>query len=161
VETGHWRLLEAVEHRYGKDEIAEKKADEIALALPDRLEDLALRSGRPRQLPWSDLRQQASLRAAVGQPDIEYRIAICERLAQPLLPLAAALAAFALTLRLRRGKPRPPPLASALALALILVLGLWALSVVAHAAAVGGTIAPPFAAAVPLAVCALLSVAAL
>lgn len=161
VDNGRWRLLDAVERRYGKDEIAETKAGEIPLALPDRLEDLALRSGRPRQLPWSDLRQQAVLRAAVGQPDIEYRITIWERLAQPILPLAAALAAFALTLRRRRGKPRPPTLASALALALVLVLGLWALSVVAHAAAVGGTIAPPLAAALPLAACALLTLAAL
>jgi len=157
---GQWRLVDAVERRYADESIDETRAPFLLLALPEHLDELALRSGRPRQLTFGELRQQARLRAEVGQPDLEFRAALFERTAQPLLPLPASLAAVGLTLRRRRGKPRPPPLASALALALVLVLGLWAVSVVAHAAAVGGTLSPLVAGVIPLALCAGLAAVA-
>jgi len=152
---GSWRLTDAVERRYQDASIEETRAAELRLSLPDRLEELALRSGRPRQLPWRDLVEQAQRRAALGQPDVEYRTAVVERAAQPFIPLPAALAAVGLTLRRRKGKARPPPLASALASALVLVLALWTLSVVAHAAAVGGNLSPLSAGLLPLVASAL------
>jgi lipopolysaccharide export system permease protein len=155
--TGRWRLLGAVERRYGAESIDETRADELLIALPDQVDELALRSGRPRQLPWGDLVEQAKRRAALGQPDIEYRTAVVERAAQPLVPLPAALAAVGLTLRRRRGKVRPPPLAAALASSLVLVLALWSLAVIAHAAAIGGTLSPTPAGLLPLVASALLA----
>ena len=162
---GRWRLLDAVDRRYGapgegppEASIVEVRSAELWQAWPDTLEELSLRNGRPRQLPWGALREQAARRERLGQPAREYQVAIAERASSPLLVVPAALAAVGLTLS--RGRKRAPgtrPLPAALALGIGLSLGLWALTVVFHAAAVGGSVDPWLAGCGPSLGCAALA----
>ena len=160
---GRWRLLEAVELRFGAGlEVAERRLPEMVEAFPDKPSDLALRSGRPQTLGWLELREQARRRARLGQPTArEYQLALAERAAQPLQSVPAALAAFALSLRRRSDRRAPRPLASAIALGLGLSLALWAASIVARAAALSGTLAPAAAAFAAAGLSAALAAAAL
>ena len=115
---------------------------------PETPADLQLRSGRPRQLPWRQLREQVRLREKAGQPTREYEVTLAERVATPVHVVPAALAAVGLTFTLRRPRRRMP-LAGAVALGMALSLILWAASVISHAIAVSGAIAPWVGAAIP------------
>lgn len=158
--AGRWRFLDAVETRYpeggdpGAPRVAERRDAVREEAIPDSAQELSLRSGRPRQLPFGALREQAERRERLGQPSREYRLALAERVAGVVQVAPAALAALGLVLwRRRRQGPRPRPLPGAVALGLSLALGLWALAVVAHAAAMGGAIATWVAAFAPAVLC--------
>lgn len=150
---GRWRLLDAVEWRYGPGaspalpggELRERRADVLIEELPERLEELSLRTGRPQQLPWRQLREQAARRMTLGQPVREYDLALAERAAQPIQVVPAALASLGLSLR-RRRDGRRRPLAAAIALGLALSLLLWAVATAARASALQGALPPSLAA---------------
>jgi lipopolysaccharide export system permease protein len=167
---GEWLLSDVVERRYVSDAgqkaapaaepIVEQASATLLQPFPDTLEELSLRNGRPRQLPWGALREQAARRERLGQPVREYQITLAERAFAPLLLVPAALAAVGLLLRrTRKSGGRGLPLSAALALGLGLSLGLWALTVVLHAAAVGGALPPWVAGGVPSSCCAALAAA--
>lgn len=140
---GQWRLLEVRETRYsdGEPALAETRSAERLEAFPDTPDELSLRSGRPRQLPFATLREQAARRERLGQPSREFRLALAERVAFPLQLIPSALAAMGLlSWRGRRSGPRSRPLATAIAAGLVLVLVLWSLSVVLHAASLSGAL---------------------
>jgi lipopolysaccharide export system permease protein len=150
---GTWRLLDAVEIRYALSSepggaIVERRANVLIEHFPETASDLALRSGRPRQLPLRTVREQADRRARLGQPVREWRLAIWERIGQPVSIVPAALAGFAVILW-RARRRRRLPLAGAVALGIGLSLGLWAVSVVAHATSLSGGLPPSAAGALP------------
>jgi lipopolysaccharide export system permease protein len=135
---GRWRFLEAVETRYDLHgppggTISERRVDVLTELFPETPADLELRSGRPRQLPWRQLREQLRRREKGGQRAREYE---------------AALAAFGSTLKLQKPRRRMP-LAGAVALGMGLSLALWAASVIAHAIAISGAVEPAVATAIP------------
>ncbi len=159
-----WRLLDAIETTYGlSDEpggtIAERRAQVMDEIFPETAADLELRSGRPRQLPWRQLREQVARRLQAGQRAREYELALAERAAQPLQILPAALAAVGIALSLQRPRRRMP-LAGAVAAGIGLTMLLWAASVVAHALSLGGSLSPWTAGAIPALISGLLAVAA-
>ncbi|MFL5423277.1 MAG: LptF/LptG family permease [Myxococcales bacterium] len=150
---GTWRLLDAVETRYALSSepggaIVERRANVLIERFPETASDLALRSGRPRQLPLHTVREQADRRARLGQPVREWRLAIWERIGQPVSIVPAALAGFAVILW-RARRRRRLPLAGAVALGIGLSLALWAISIVAHATSLSGGIPPSAAGALP------------
>lgn len=150
---GRWRILDAVETRYTLQggpggTIDERHAAVLLEAFPETPADLELRNGRPQQLPWRQLREQVRRREAAGQQSREYEVALAERLAQPVHAVPAALAALALALTLQKPRRRMP-LAGAVALGMGWSMFLWAVSVIVHALAVGGALAPVSAGAVP------------
>jgi lipopolysaccharide export system permease protein len=150
---GLWRLLDAVETRYALSSapggaIVERRADVLVERFPETVSDLALRSGRPRQLPLRTVREQADRRERLGQPVREWRLAIWERIGQPVSIVPAALAGFAVILW-RARRRRRLPLAGAVALGIGLSLALWAVSIVAHATSLSGGIPPSAAGALP------------
>lgn len=150
---GRWRMLDAVETRYtlqgGPGGTIDERHEAVLLeSFPETPADLELRNGRPQQLPWRQLREQVRRREAAGQQSREYEVALAERLAQPVHSVPAALAALALALTLQKPRRRMP-LAGAVALGMGWSMFLWAVSVIAHALAVGGTLAPVSAGAVP------------
>jgi len=150
---GMWRLLDAVETRYALSSepggaVVERRASVLLERFPETASDLALRSGRPRQLPLRTVREQADRRARLGQPVREWRLAIWERIGQPVSIVPAALAGFAVILW-RARRRRRLPLAGAVALGIGLSLALWAVSIVAHATSLSGGIPPSAAGALP------------
>ena len=151
--AGRWRLLDAVETRYAlSDEpggsVEERRHAVLEESFPETAEDLELRSGRPRQLPWRQLREQLQRRQQAGQRVREWELALVERAAQPLQVVPATLAALALMLAFQKPRRRNP-LAGAVALGLALTLVLWAVSVVAHAVSLSGSLAPLASGALP------------
>jgi lipopolysaccharide export system permease protein len=150
---GQWRLLDAVEIRYGLSSepggaIVERRVEVLVERFPETASDLALRSGRPRQLPLRAVREQAERRSRLGQPVREWRLALWERIGQPVSNVPSALAGFSLILW-RARRRRRLPLAGAVALGIALSLALWAVSVVAHATSLSGGIPPSLAGALP------------
>jgi lipopolysaccharide export system permease protein len=148
-----WRLLDAVETRYELyggpgGTMTERRVDILEERFPETPADLELRSGRPRQLPWHQLREQVRRREKTGQRAREYEVALAERVANPLQLIPAALAAVGLTLTLQRPRRRMP-LAGAVALGMGLSMLLWAASVIAHAISVSGGIGPWIGAFIP------------
>jgi len=148
-----WRLLDAVETRYEMyggpgGTITERRVDVMEERFPETPGDLQLRSGRPRQLSWQQLREQVRRREQAGQKTREYEAALAERVASPVQLIPAALAAIGLTMLLQRPRRRLP-LAGAVALGLGLSMVLWAASVIAHAISISGGLEPRVAAAIP------------
>ncbi len=130
-------------------------------SFPESAADLELSSGRPRQLPWRQLREQMRRREQVGRRAREYELALAERVALPLQAIPAALAAVGLTLTLQRQRPRRRmPLAGAVAVGIALTMVLWAVSVVAHAISSTGTLPPWLAADMPSMASSLIAVVA-
>ena len=163
--NGRWRLLDAVETRYGLNaepggSIVERHEDVLEEAFPETPRDFELASGRPRQLPMRALRQQLQRRHAAGLPTREYELALAERAMLPAQGVPAALAALGLAIRLQRPRRRTP-LAAAIALGIGLSMVLWAASVVAHAISMGGSLSPTVAAAIPLGISVVAAVVAL
>ena len=153
VAAGKWRLLDATDTRYGLTSdpggsISEKHSDVLLESFPDTAREFELRSGRPRQLPWRQLREQWQRREQAGQPAREYVLAMAERVAQPVQAVPAALAGLSLTLWIGRRRKRLP-LAGAVALGIALSLVLWSTSVVAHAMSLGGGLSPWVAGGLP------------
>jgi lipopolysaccharide export system permease protein len=139
---GSWRFLDAVERRYSPSreaggDVAEVRSDVLEEKLPETPADLELRSGRPQQLRWRHLREQADRRARLGQPAREWQLALWERAAHPVTAVPAALAGLGLILW-RSRRRRRLPLAGAVALGIALSLALWAVSIVVHAASLSG-----------------------
>src|SRR5207248_2037018 len=69
---GRWRLIHATERRYAPSAdpggaVEERHADLLLENFPETPSDLMLRSGRPRQLPWGQLREQLYRRRLAGQ----------------------------------------------------------------------------------------------
>jgi lipopolysaccharide export LptBFGC system permease protein LptF len=158
------RFYDAVETRYAPSaepggSIEERRSDVLVEDFPESASDLMLRSGRPQQLAWRQLRQQIRLREQSGQRAREYELAVAERAAQPLQAVPATLAALGIALSLQRPRRRLP-LAAAVASGLGLSLVLWAASVVAHALSMSGSLSSEIAASVPgafAAVCAVVT----
>lgn len=139
---GRWRLLDVVETRYALSAepggiVAEVRAEVLEEHFPETAAALELRSGRPRQLSWRQLLEQAERRAHLGQPVREWELALWERAAHPATVLPAALAGLGLVLW-RARRRRRLPLAGAVALGIGLSMGLWAVSVIVHAASLSG-----------------------
>jgi lipopolysaccharide export system permease protein len=139
---GRWRFLDAVETRYALSSepggiVAEIRADVLEERFPETAAALELRSGRPRQLSWTQLREQAGRRAHLGQPVREWELALWERAVHPVTVLPAALAGLGLVLW-RARRRRRLPLAGAVALGIGLSMALWAVSVIVHAASLSG-----------------------
>jgi lipopolysaccharide export system permease protein len=162
--AGKWALFDAVETKYGFSAepggiIEERRADVLLESFPETPADLELRSGRPQQLPLRQLREQVRRRGQAGQPAREYELALAERVAFPLQLVPAALAAAGLALGLQRPRRRMP-VAGAVALGMGLSVGLWAISVVAHALSLGGTLPVWMSGAMPALASALLALLA-
>jgi len=156
-----WRLVDALETRYELyggpgGTISERRVGILEERFPENAADLQLRSGRPRQLPWRQLREQVRRRENAGQRAREYEVALAERGASPIQVVPAAFAAVGLTLLLQRPRRRLP-LAGAIALGMALALTLWAVSVIAHAMSVSGAIDPRIGAAIPALLSALIA----
>jgi lipopolysaccharide export system permease protein len=156
---GRWRLIRATERRYGPQGepggVIEEKHFEVLLeSFPETPADLELRSGRPRQLPWGQLREQLRRRQLAGQRFREYEVTLAERAAQPVQVIPATLAAMGLALLLQSPRRRMP-IAGAVALGIAISMGLWAVSVVSHALSISGSLSPWLAGWVPAAVSAL------
>jgi len=139
---GRWRFLDAVETRYALSAepggiVGEIRAQVLEERFPETAAALELRSGRPRQLSWKQLREQAERRAHLGQPVREWELALWERAAHPVTVLPAALAGLGLILW-RARRRRRLPLAGAVALGIGLSMALWAVSVIVHAASLSG-----------------------
>ena len=139
---GKWRFLDAVETRYAPSSepggiVAEVRANVLEETFPETASSLELRGGRPRQLSWRQLREQAQLRARLGQPVREWELALWERAAHPVTVVPAALAGLGLILW-RARRRRRLPLAGAVALGIGLSMALWAVSIIVHAAALSG-----------------------
>jgi lipopolysaccharide export system permease protein len=148
-----WRLLDAVETRYELyggpgGTIVERRLDVLEQRFPESSAELELRSGRPRQLPWRQLREQVRRRETTGQRAREYEVTLAERVANPIQLIPAALAAVGLSFMLQRPRRRMP-LAGAVALGMGLSMVLWAASVIAHSISVSGGIEPRIAACIP------------
>jgi len=148
-----WRLLDAVEIRYELyggpgGTIVERRLDVLEQRFPESPAELELRSGRPRQLPWRQLREQVRRRETTGQRAREYEVALAERVANPVQLIPAALAAVGLSFMFQRPRRRMP-LAGAVALGMGLSMVLWAASVIAHSISVSGGIEPWIAACIP------------
>jgi len=161
----HWRLRDAVETRYELyggpgGTITERRLAVLDERFPESPADLQLRSGRPRQLPLRQLREQVRRRENAGQRAREYEVALAERVAAPVHVVPGALAALALTLLLQRPRRRMP-VAGAVALGMGLSMVLWAASVIAHAISVAGGLDPWIGAAIPGLVSALIAAVAL
>ena len=159
-----FRLYDVIETSYGLEggpggTLTERRADVLTLNLPETAADLELRSGRPRQLPWRQLREQVRRREQAGQRTREYELALAERAAQPVQVVPAALAALGIALSLQRPRRRMP-LAGAVAAGMGLSVVLWAASVVAHAISAGGGMSPWAAGAIPALVSAFVALAA-
>jgi lipopolysaccharide export system permease protein len=144
---GVWRLLDATETNYSPvgsgpgGGISEHHFDELEQRFPETAADLELRSGRPRQLAWRQLREQADRRARLGQPVREWQLALWERATHPITLVPAALAGLGLVLvRVRRRRRLPLPGAVALGMGLSLLL--WAVTVVVHAVSLSGGLPP-------------------
>jgi lipopolysaccharide export system permease protein len=158
---GRWRLLDAVETRYELyggpgGTIAERRVDVLTERFPESPADLELRNGRPRQLPWRQLREQVRRREKAGQRAREYEVALAERATMPIQVVPAALAGLGLAFKLQRPRRRMP-LAGAVALGMGLSMLLWAASVIGHAIGMSGAVEPWVGAAIPGAVSALLA----
>ena len=139
---GRWRFLDAVETRYALSAepggiVAEVRASVLMEQFPETAAALQLRSGRPRQLTWRQLREQAERRSRLGQPVREWELAVWERAAHPATVVPAALAGLGLVLW-RAHRRRRLPLAGAVALGIGLSMALWAVSVIVHAASLSG-----------------------
>jgi len=150
---GRWRLIHATERRYGLSgaaggSIEERHAAVLLEDFPETPAELKLREGRPRQLPWGQLREQLRRRRLTGQRFREYEVTLAERAAQPVQIVPAALAAMGLSLRLQRPRKRMA-LSGAVALGIGLSMALWAVSVVAHSLAIAGVLSPWLAGCVP------------
>lgn len=158
---GRWRLVDAVETTYpspdaGPPRMEERRDPALFERFPDTPDELALRSGRPRQMRWRTLREEAVRRERLGQPAREFRVTLAERAAAPLQSVPAALAALGLTIRRGAGgRRRSRSLAAAVALGIALTMGLWAVSVVCHAAALAGSVPIAAAAGLPAILCVL------
>ncbi len=164
VGGSRFMLFDATVTTYGLEggpggTIEEQRADVLVEIFPETAADLELRGGRPRQLPWRQLREQVGRREHAGQRAREYELALAERLAQPVQVVPAALAALGIALTLQRPRRRTP-LAGAVASGIALSMVLWAASVVAHAVSLGGSLGPWTAGAIPAAVSALLALLA-
>jgi lipopolysaccharide export LptBFGC system permease protein LptF len=156
------RFVDVQEIRYGPSKepggsIEEHSYDELREVFPESAADLLLRSGRPQQLPFRQLREQMRLRAQSGQPAKEFELTIAERVAQPLQAVPAALAALGISIWLQRPRRRVP-IAAAVAVGIGLSLVLWAASVVVHALAMGGSLGSAVAAAAPAALSTLCAI---
>ena len=159
-----FKLYDAIETSYGLEggpggTISERRFEVLEQVFPETAADLELRGGRPRQLPWRQLREQVGRREHAGQRAREYELALAERAAQPVQILPAALAALGIALALQRPRRRMP-LAGAVASGIGLSMLLWAASVVAHAVSLGGALGPWTASAIPAGVSALLALLA-
>ena len=158
-----WALFDATETRYGLKggpggTIEERRAEILEVTFPETPADLELRSGRPSQLGWRQLRDQVKKREQAGQRTREYEVALAERAAQPIQVVPAALAAMGLALGMLRPRRRMP-LAGAVAVGIGLTMVLWAASVVAHAVSLGGSLSPWTAGAVPAIVATVIALA--
>jgi lipopolysaccharide export system permease protein len=158
---GRWRLLDAVETRYALyggpgGTLDERRVDVLTERFPESPADLELRNGRPRQMPWRQLREQVRRREKAGQRAREYEVALAERAAMPIQVVPAALAGLGLAFNLQRPRRRMP-LAGAVALGMGLTMLLWAASVIGHAIAMSGAVEPWVGAAIPGAVSILIA----
>ena len=160
--AGLWKLYDAVETRYflyggPGGTIDERRSEVLTEAFPETAADLMLRSGRPQQLPFLQLREQVRLRRAAGQRAREYELALVERASQPVQVVPAALAALGIALSLQKPRRRMP-IAGAVAAGMGLSMFLWAVSVVAHAMSMGGSLSPLAAGSLPALASTLLAV---
>jgi len=158
---GRWRLLDALETRYELyggpgGTIAERRVGVLLERFPETPADLELRNGRPRQLPWRQLREQVRRREKAGQRAREYEVALSERAAMPIQVVPAALAGLGLAFKLQRPRRRMP-MAGAVALGMGLSMLLWAASVIGHAIGMSGAVEPWVGAAIPGALSALIA----
>src|SRR5207245_8990858 len=108
---GRWRLFDAVETRYELyggpgGTIFERRAEVLIELFPETPADLQLRSGRPRQLPWRQLREQVRLREKARQPTREYEVALGERVATPGHGIQAGRDAGGVRLTLQQPGPQ-------------------------------------------------------
>ena len=148
-----WWLFDVTETTYSLaggpgGPISERRLDMLEEIFPEDASDLQLSSGRPRQIPWRQLREQVVRREQAGQRSREYELALAERAAQPVQVVPAALAARGIVLSLMRPRRRMP-LAGAVAAGIALSMVLWAVSVISHAVSLGGGMSPWTAGAVP------------
>ncbi len=124
---------------------------EMSLSTPAR--PFSVRSGRPEEMGIAELLREINVRREVGLPQSAYVIAWHSKLAHPLMCLPLAVLGVGLSLRPRRRDAA----AVAMVEGLGAVAAVWALNVVARAAALSGRLSPSIA---PWLVLALAAVAA-
>ncbi len=152
---GKWRLVSAVETRYGADgsqnggQIERRAVPELIESFPETPSELVFRTGRPRQMAWAQLREQTERRARAGQPVREWRLVQAERVGQAAVGIPGALAAFGISLG-SLGERKKRPLATSIMIGLCMTFALWMVTTVMHAAALSGLLPPFFAGSVTL-----------
>ena len=154
VEGITWELTGAVIRRFpleGDVTLEQPGRTRIELGFPRQV--LVVQAGRPEYLPRAALLEQLRARREIGQPVKKHLLALHNRYAYPLTGLAGALLALGLGLRPgRQGR-----LTAALVEGFAIAVAMWAMMVVAKAAALAGHLPIPTAAWLP---CVLLAMVA-
>lgn len=126
--------------------IAAEHSDEAKLRLPESLDDLRIKTGKPRQMSLVQLYEQILLRQRLGLADLEFKHELYNRLAYPFAAVPGSLIAIRLALR----RNRSGHLAISMAEALGISLAMFTLWTVFRALGISGALPPGLAAVSPL-----------
>ncbi len=129
--------------------------DHTSIELPETLDDLRIKTGKPRQMSMFQLFDQVRLRQRLGLLDLEFKHELYNRISYPYASVAGALIAIRLALR----RHRSGHLATAMAEALGISLLMFTLWTVFRAMGISGILSPGVAAVSPLVTLALIGVA--
>jgi len=128
---------------------------EATLRLPETLDDLRIKTGKPRQMSLVQLYEQIRLRQRLGLADLEFKHELYNRLAYPFASVPGALIAIRLALR----RNRSGHLAISMAEALGISLAMFTLWTVFRALGISGGLPPGLAAVSPLVILLLIGIA--
>ncbi|HEY0839656.1 MAG TPA: LptF/LptG family permease [Vulgatibacter sp.] len=152
----HWRLGDVTVSRFGDGlRTSAEKRPEMPLMLPESLDDLRIKAGKPRQMSIVQLYDQIRLRKRLGLDDLEFRHELYNRLAYPFAAVPGSLIAIRLALR----RNRSGHLAMSMAEALGISLAMFTLWTVFRALGISGALPPGLAAVSPLLVLLAIGVA--
>lgn len=152
--AGLWRLRDGAWRTFsGGDESEAAPFKELELKLDASPDHFTVRLGRPEQLRFTELGEEARRRAELGLVSQPYLLARQLKLAGPLRALPAALLGIALALR----RNRKGHLTATLVEGVVVVAVMWGADILFRALAGAGHLGPATAAWLPLV---LLSVAA-
>jgi lipopolysaccharide export system permease protein len=123
-----WKLFDVSERRLEESRRRLITLPELVLDLKVAKDKLRIRSGRPEQMQWSELREQIRARRTVGLPTGPFALAMHNRFAYPISGAFAAVVAVGLATR----KNRRGHLTTAILEGLAVAMCLWGFMVVAR-----------------------------
>lgn len=144
-----WLVEEAVERTFEHDgQSPLSRTERLEVSLPgSEPRTFRIRSGRPEQMAFDDLRVQREIRAKVGLPVQRFWLALHNRFAYPVTGLSAAFLALCLALR----PARKGHLTLALIEGLVVSVVLFTFMLIGKAMVMGDHVAPGVAAWAPIA----------